>query len=463
MSCATRPNALALAALLCAGCASFQESWRGWAPADEEKLLWLAPEIKHARLPNGLSILVVEHPRFERVAVAAAFRLGSSADPPGLEGLTSVTVHALAEGSASHGGLAFHEALEALDGSLAVISGPDRSLVGWTVPAARVDEAVALLAEVVLTPSLSADAVQRVRDNHRASLVDEAASPYSRGEQRLLAAIYGPQHPYALPSAGSARSLTQVTAAGVRVTYGQYVGPNTTALVFAGPVGLAQAIELSRRHFGGWNGKANEAPRVPPAEPPWNRPPGFLAKLRDPPPDPYAAGGQGQPQALMLFGSESAAAGDADEVAQLFGRVALGRLLSFRLREVKGYTYSVSAGSWAGAETGLFMGATEVRPENVRDAERELRNVVKAVPLWLAQDDDAMAAARKSVLRSSVHRFSTLEACAVAGAELYWQRQPADRYERLFAAVQAAEAADVVAALGRAFDTDKMMVVVIRR
>ena len=73
---------------------------------------FLAPEVKSAKLENGLEIFVVERKDLPKVSVTLATRAGSIADPAGKEGLASLEVEVMKRGTKTRKALQIDDGLE---------------------------------------------------------------------------------------------------------------------------------------------------------------------------------------------------------------------------------------------------------------------------------------------------------------------------------------------------------------
>ena len=70
-----------------------------------------APDVKTAKLENGMEIFVVERPELPKVAVSLATRAGSVADSTGKAGLASMTTRLMRRGTAKRNALQIDETL----------------------------------------------------------------------------------------------------------------------------------------------------------------------------------------------------------------------------------------------------------------------------------------------------------------------------------------------------------------
>ena len=99
-----RAFAAVIAAGLCsvAGVAGAQASFNFPQPATAPSVQFKFPNINNHTLENGVRVLVIEDHSVPVVAVRAVLGADSASDPAGKEGLFSVTVGVLREGTTIH-------------------------------------------------------------------------------------------------------------------------------------------------------------------------------------------------------------------------------------------------------------------------------------------------------------------------------------------------------------------------
>ncbi|TMQ69193.1 MAG: insulinase family protein, partial [Candidatus Eisenbacteria bacterium] len=76
------------------------------------------PPVTRARLPNGLTVLVVPTHRLPLVDLRLVVRAGSVNDPPGKEGLADLTTSLMTQGAAGRDARAIAEDIAFVGGSL---------------------------------------------------------------------------------------------------------------------------------------------------------------------------------------------------------------------------------------------------------------------------------------------------------------------------------------------------------
>src|ERR1051325_6435582 len=87
------------------------------------------PPVFETKLPNGLSIVVVEDSRFPLTSLRLTFQAGSKFDPKDLPGLAEAVSALLTEGTKTRTAKQISEESDALGGSLGASAGADSLVV----------------------------------------------------------------------------------------------------------------------------------------------------------------------------------------------------------------------------------------------------------------------------------------------------------------------------------------------
>ena len=122
-----------------------------------------APEVKTAKLENGVEIFVVERPELPKVAVALAARAGSVADAPGKEGTAHLTVTAMDMGTKTKSALQIVDSFGDLGATLQGTAGRESAVVAFEVLKKNLAPAMNVFADVIQNPTFPAAEVERER------------------------------------------------------------------------------------------------------------------------------------------------------------------------------------------------------------------------------------------------------------------------------------------------------------
>ncbi len=345
------------------------------------------PAVAIDQLPNGLSILVADLPGRPLISASVVIRGGAALEPAVDGGSTVLAARALTEGTERYDAIALIEAGERLGASIHADAGWDALSVSVDVPAARLEPALELVAEVLLRPTFPGPEVERLRDERLNDLLQAQADPRRRADQAFAATIYASESPYHRPSGGLRETVEQLTPEHLRHAYARTLDPGRATLIVAGDLGGQHLLPLAERLFGGWaasDGRAEPAGVVDTRSTDRrvvhvvHRPGSVQTEIR--------IGHRGLPRRIPDFHAVSV-------MSAILGGLFNSRL-NMKLREEKGYTYGASAGFDMRRGAGPFAARaavnTEVTVQSVQDMLGELVGMrdaeVKGSELIAARD-----------------------------------------------------------------------------
>jgi zinc protease len=356
-----------------------------------------APEVKTARLANGLELLVVERSDLPKVEVRLVARAGSSADPAGQGGLASLTLATIDKGTRTRGALQLVDALGDLGTELQRATARESSSLSLDVLKRNLAPALDLLADVVRNPTFPAAEVDRERKRQLDALAQLARNPQAVAQRTAAMLAFGREHPYGRPELGLPATVEKLGAKEAAAFHAARFRPGGAALVFVGAVSLGEARGLAERAFGGWAGGAPAPVAVPQPAP---AAPGriYLVDRQDAPQSVIVQVLRAPPRSAPDF--YALAAADA-----VFGGGGFGTRLNLNLREGKGYSYGVfsslapvrDANLWA-ASGGVQADKTS---ESVVEFRKELADLAGARPI----SGDELELARQRKLRGYAQSF----------------------------------------------------------
>jgi len=393
------------------------------------------PAVRSDALPNGLGLRVARLPRLPVVASALVIPAGESTLAEELAGHAVLTGEALEGGTRARSGSELAEALEGIGAALHVSVGWDATTVSLSCLADRWEEALALLAEVVLQPAFAEEEVARVREQQVARLRQRAMDPASLANDRAAELIHAPGVPYGRPASGTLASVGRFDPSAAAALAAAHYRPRGGGLVVAGDVDAARVGEVAARTFAGWEGTAPGgrdfavAPRFS----------GATVHVIDRP---------DAVQSEIRIGHPGVAMGDPDYHALVVMNSILGGTftsrLNLNLRERNGFTYGVRSGFAFRRSAGPFSAstavATDVTARAVHEMMAELRAMAEQGPT-----EDEIEAARDYLAGVFPLRLETTGQVAARIAELIVYDLPDDhhaRYRERIRAVTRADAAD---------------------
>ncbi len=337
----------ALLTLLGTGSLVAQESPPGPLPLDPVSF----PEFFERTLSNGAQVIVVENHEQPVVTVNLRIKSGSAHDPDGMEGLAATTASLLNKGTTSRDSKEIAEAIDFMGASLSASAAEDWTSATTTVLTAFLDDALAIMSDVIIHPTFPEDELEIERKRALTGLQIELSSPQQVAQRRFLQGLYG-AHPYS--SLPTEESVNAMQRSDMVAFHAAHYRPGNALFVVAGDVSVDDVVEKLEKHFGEWAG--GETPSLEWAEPParGEREIHFYHK-------------PGSVQASVRIGHLMSPATDPDwpslDVAlRILGGGASGWLFQV-LREEKGYTYGARASAAKRVDLGYFQASAEVRNE----------------------------------------------------------------------------------------------------
>ena len=194
------------------------------------------PPITTRQLPNGLRIVVVEQHELPIADVILQIRNGGEADPANHTGTAALTSALLTEGTTTRSALQIADQAAYLGVRVGASSGWEQSTVSLHTPTAQLDSALALFADVALHPAFPAPDLERVRKVRLTALQQLRDRGPAIADRAYATALYGEQHPYGRPLAGTEASIAAISRADLQSFYDTYYRPNNATLLVVGDV-----------------------------------------------------------------------------------------------------------------------------------------------------------------------------------------------------------------------------------
>jgi zinc protease len=411
------------------------------------------PTVERSRLANNLSLIVADLPGRPLVSATLVLRNGAVDEPEAVGGATVLAARALTEGTETHDAVALVEAGERLGASIHAEAGWDAMTIGVDVPAARLEPALELLAEVALTPTFPESEVERLRDERLNDLLQAEADPRRRADEAFAATIYSAGSPYRRPAGGTKETVEGLDAGRLRAAYERGLDPTRATLVVGGDLSGIDVPAIADRLLGGWGARfgagstgaivAESAVRDRFVRV-LHRPGSVQTEIR--------IGHLGLPRRIPDFHSLSV-------MAAILGGLFNSRLNS-KLREEKGYTYGAGAGFDLRRAAGPFAARaavnTDVTVPAILDTVAELERIGRS-PV----SDEELQLARDFLIGVFPLRFETAGAIVGALAGLAIHDLPDDELARYRAGIEAVTIESVQAAAASHVRPDHSAIVLV--
>jgi zinc protease len=397
---------------------------------------YVAPEVKSAKLENGLEVFVVERKELPKVAVELATKTGSVTDPAQKAGLARLAYQTMDMGTKTRNALEIEQSLGDLGTSLNAAPGREMSALSFEVLKRNLGPAMAIFADVARNPSYPATEIDREKKITIDAIAQQLNDPNGIANRVRNMIVFGADHPYGRPSFGFASSVAQITPEDLARFHSTYIKPANSALIFAGDITLEEATALARQHFGSWTGAAPAVASVPAPQPLAGKV--FLVD---------------KPDAAQTVIMEIAAAPQrkSDEfyafnlADAVFGGGFQTRL-NLNLREDKGYSYGVFSFPTFYSKASIWIASGGVQTNKTKESLVEFVNELKAIAGGKPITEVELADAKGNRVRGYAQEFETLGQLVGQIAGLWSDELPFSELQRLPDETQRATLAAVNAA-----------------
>jgi len=311
--------------------------------------------VSYSELPGGLRVVTEIVPSVRSVALGFWVRTGSRDEAPKQAGVSHFLEHLLFKGTEGHSAIEIAELFDGMGAATNAATSKESTQLHARLLDEHTDEAFALLAEMLLRPSLPEDEV----DSERRVVLEEIAmyedEPQERVHDVLAAAVHG-DHPLGRRVLGNADVIGSIPVTEIMSYHdARYTGPNLV-LAAAGHLEHERIVELAERQLRPPAGEPNGSPE----EVEYESAPRFAFQVKETEQYHICFGGPG----ISRADDRRFTLGVLDAV---FGGSTSSRLFR-EVREKRGLAYSVGSYSEQYVDGGMVAMYVGTRGDNVREA-----------------------------------------------------------------------------------------------
>jgi zinc protease len=417
--------------------------------------------IQHWTQPSGAQVFLVESPTIPMLDVQLDFDAGNRRDPASQAGLADVTALLAGKGVAAREGAPsldenqLGEAWADLGASFGGGAGNDRmsfNLRTLTQPD-LLSKSVALAARELGDSAWPDEVWQRERQRISAAIKEARTRPGTIAGLAFAKAVYG-DHPYGYET--TPESLARIHVGDMKAFYASHIQPCRAKISLVGAVNRAQAdaivTQLLARLPQAPSGAACPAlPPVPEVAP-------LTAPVEERIPFDSA-------QAHVLMGQPGYKRNDPAFFAMLVGNHILGgggftSRLTEQVREKRGLSYSVYSYFSPGLHAGAFTVGLQTRPDQVDEAVRVSREVVRDF-VANGPTEKELQAAKDNLIGGFALRLDSNRKLLDNVTNIAWNNLPLDYLEHWTERVQKISTADIKTAFQRVLQPERMVTVVV--
>ncbi len=202
-------------------------------------------EPEHARLLNGLRVLIWSRPGDQDVLLKLRLHSGAAFDLAGKEGSMALLGDILFPDSTAR------EYFTEMQGRLNVSVDYDCLTVTMQGRAHDFERIVEILRTALVTTQLTPENLAKVRDGRIKVLKETGISPTMLADRAIARRLFG-DFPYGRPSGGSVESLERVQRADLMLARDRFLSPNNATLTIIGGIQTNRAMRALRQLLGVW-------------------------------------------------------------------------------------------------------------------------------------------------------------------------------------------------------------------
>lgn len=409
----------------------------------------LPPVARHA-LTNGLEVLIVQRRELPVVDARLVIHGGAAADPPSRAGRSWMLGQLLDQGTGARAATDIADQAELLGATLETRTTWDAVTASLHVLSPRLEPSLELLADVALDPTFPDDELERKRHERLAAILQESDEPRTLATHAFYRHAYGPDHPFAVPLAGTRASIEALDRRDICRAYNERFSPARAFLVLVGDIHPDRALTLLDRLFGGWSRTGGTPLPDPPGVP-------------DRPTSVHIVDRPGAPQSELRVGRPGPRRDSMDYFALLVANTVLGGAftsrLNMRLREEKAYTYGAGSSFAFRVAGGPFLASTAVATVATADAVHvTLGEIARLAQVPVEAGE--LERARSYIVLGLPRTFETTGDVAEHVTEMALYGLGLDYYDRYVEEVGAVTAGDVQAAAARWLQTAGMTIAI---
>jgi zinc protease len=315
-------------------------------------------------LDNGIVVLVKATSTTPAVTIHLSMRAGSMCDPGEFPGAMYLLSRVIDRGTATRSADQIAEEFDSRGIALAINVTPHVMSIVCTCLAEDFESTLALLADVVTSPSCPEAEVATRKGEVITAIRQDEDNPAVRSVEGLMALLYGDGHPYGRGAKGSIKAIEAITREHVIQLHARHVAPAALTAVIVGDVEVTRALASAARVFDGWHARVAPPVPLPPVVPATGRRRLVIPMMN-------------KAQADVAYGFTAIARSDPAYYAfwlmnNALGQYAIGGRLGESIRERQGMAYYVFSALDANVIEGPLLIRAGVSPVHV---DRVIRSI----------------------------------------------------------------------------------------
>ena len=407
---------------------------------------WAFPTPDVTTLDTGLTLWTYDLPGQYILSCDLVVELPLNSEPEGYDGVATIAVRCLDEGTVPHPGPLFAQALESVGAQFTGLVGLSTTQCLLDLPDDSLDEGLKLLAEAVTAPEFAESDVMRITANRLAEIDQQQSRGSYVASSALRRCLLSEQLRISRPAGGTWESVSNLNPADVVSFHNSCYTARGATLIIAGDLKRIDAVRATENAFGDWNPAIT--PRLPDLIAPGVQARRLIHR-------------EGAVQADIRMGWYGIDRNDPRWPGLQVGLAIMGGMFSSRLntvlREEKGYTYGVSMNSHPFRSGGIIDLAASTRTSAAKDLIADTMDILAAEPFTPEEVDQAIGYLTLSAPLS----FDTAESVSSQSATLAAARLPLDHVTTSLAAMRQVTPDEAYQAYLSLIDPDRAAIIVV--
>lgn len=414
------------------------------------------PKLEHAKLDNGIEVVLAERHDMPLVEMKLLFDAGYAADQGRKLGTSSFTMGMLDEGTKDLDSVEIGEQKQRLGAEISTGCGLDTCSATLDALVDKLQPSLKLYADIVRNPAFRDDDVKRLRRQWIAGIAQEKTRPMSMALRVLPPLLYGEGHAYSIPFTGSGTvdSITSLTQQDMRDFMRNFIRPDNVKILVAGDTTLEDILPRLNAAFGDWKAPSDAIPQK------------NVAKIDDPEhARVFLMDRPGAKQSIVLAGliAPPTTAPNHLDVSVMngaFGGTFTSRL-NMNLREDKHWAYGAHSLAFDALGQPPFLMYAPVQTDktaaSVGEVLKEARGIVGDKPLT----DAEIRKIKNNRIRALPGRYETTSSVLGAMTDIEMYNRPDDYVQTLKSHVESLKDKDVQAAAAEVIKPDRLTWVIV--
>lgn len=417
------------------------EAFRAGRPVAGAPRSYPFPDVHTFTLASGARVYLVEQHVLPVVSIDLSFDGGAAVDPPGKEGLASLAMAMLTEGTEQLDKLAYAERLADTASSIGGYATDDSVGIALSSLRKHLDPTFAQLVDTILRPGFRASDFDRVVNRRIEGVKQSKRSPASVATRVAGTVLYGPTHPFG--TVITEASLAAISLDDCKAFARAWLRPETARLFVVGDLTEDQVRGyFDSAALAGWTGAGPAVPHLPePATLPGRI---FFVDI------PAAA----QSSVSYLQPGPTRTAPDyfaTSLMGAVFGGGFTSRI-NMNLREGKGYSYGARGHFSYSRSYGAFAVNAQVvghaTYQSILEIDREVRGLASGDPAFAIKPDE-LEREKNGAILGLPGRFATAQAALGQYRALEYFGLPLDYYSSYVEHISRVSLAEAQAAAAR--------------